>query len=103
MTVKLRFKKPEGNVSDKIEVPVKNESKPFEAASSDMKFATAVTGFGMILRDSEYKGTITLDDVIELAAQNSKVAGKMDDTRLELIELARKTKDLQKHKGAPAR
>ena len=99
LTVKLRFKKPDGNTSAKIEVPVKNESKPFEASSSDMKFAAAVAGFGMILRDSELKGTITLDDVIELTASNSKIGGKIDDTRLELIELARKTRELQKKKN----
>lgn len=96
LTVKLRFKKPDGNTSDKIEVPVKNDAKPFEAASSDMKFASAVAGFGMLLRDSEYKGSFTLDNVIELTAANSKVGGKLDDTRLELIELARKTRELQK-------
>ncbi|MES2963450.1 MAG: von Willebrand factor type A domain-containing protein [Bdellovibrionota bacterium] len=96
LTVKLRFKKPDGKTSDKIEVPVGNETKDFAASSSDMKFAAAVAGFGMILRDSELKGTVTLDDVIELTAGNSKVAGKMDDTRLELIELARKTRELQR-------
>ncbi|MEK7357275.1 MAG: VWA domain-containing protein, partial [Bdellovibrionota bacterium] len=96
LTVKLRFKKPDGKTSDKIEVPVRVDTKAFDASSGDMKFATAVAGFGMILRDSEFKGSITLDNVIELTAANSKVAGKLDDTRLELIELARKTRDLQR-------
>ena len=40
----------------------------FGQASDDLKFAAAVAGFGMLLRDSTYKGTLTFAGVLEIAA-----------------------------------
>ena len=37
------------------------------ADSSDIRFAAAVAAFGMVLRDSEHKGTASFADVLELA------------------------------------
>ena len=67
MTVKLRYKKPDGNVSQLIEVPVKDEGKKMKAASREFKFATAIAGFGLLLRDSAYKGQLTWDSIRQLA------------------------------------
>lgn len=67
MTVKLRYKKPDGNVSQLIEVPVKDEGKKLKAASREFKFATAIAGFGLLLRDSAYKGQLTWDSIRQLA------------------------------------
>jgi Ca-activated chloride channel family protein len=68
LTVRLRYKQPEGDVSEKeIERPVKDDGKDYAAASPDFKFASAVAGFGLILRDSPYRGTLTLAGVKELA------------------------------------
>ena len=36
-------------------------------ASDDLKFASAVAGFGMLLRNSDGKGTLTYPGVIEIA------------------------------------
>lgn len=106
LTVKLRYKQPTGDTSVKFDVPVKNEEKSFEQASSDMKFATAVAGFGMILRDSKHlkaengksKDVFDLDQVIDLALSNSKINGRVDDTRLDLLDLARRTREIKKAK-----
>src|SRR6266536_3422514 len=43
----------------------------FAGAPSDLKFAAAVAEFGMILRDSEYKGNGSLQQVIEWAQQGA--------------------------------
>ncbi len=66
MTVKLRYKMPEGSESILSEYPVSSEVTEM---TKDFKFASAVAMFGMILNDSEYKGTSTLDAVINLAQQ----------------------------------
>ena len=66
MTVKIRHKMPEGSESILSEYPVSAE---ITEMTEDFKFASAVAMFGMILNDSEYKGTTTLDYVIELARQ----------------------------------
>ncbi len=66
MTVKIRYKMPDGNESILSEYPV---SAKMTEMTEDFKFASAVAMFGMILNDSEYKGTSTLDSVIDLARQ----------------------------------
>lgn len=93
LTVKLRYKKPEGDISSKIEHPVGGEAKEFASASPDFKFASAVAGFGMLLRDSEFKGNATFDGVREMA-----IEGKGEDAegyRSELIRLIERAKTLQ--------
>jgi Ca-activated chloride channel homolog len=67
--VNLRFKKPNEDKSVPIVYPVVDEGISFGQASGDLKFAAAVAGFGMLLRDSKYKGTITFDGVLEIAGQ----------------------------------
>ena len=60
LTVKLRYKKPDGDKSELIERAVVDDGKQFANASADFKFAAAVAEFGMLLRDSEFKGSGTL-------------------------------------------
>lgn len=66
LTVKLRYKAPDGFFSRLIEHPVK-ESDACKELSPDGRWAAAVAAFGMVLRDSPYKGTSTLDLVQHLA------------------------------------
>jgi Ca-activated chloride channel family protein len=87
LTVKIRYKKPDGFISHKVEFPLVDAGKSFAEASADFKFAAAVAGFGMILRDSPHKGTATFDQVAGWAA-----AGTLDDVggwRSEFLELTR--------------
>ncbi|MEK7470361.1 MAG: VWA domain-containing protein [Planctomycetota bacterium] len=64
LTVKLRFKQPEGDTSDKIEIPFRESAA---AASDDFEFATAVAMSGMLLRGSELKEGANWGLVVELA------------------------------------
>lgn len=64
MTVKLRYKAPDGDDSRLISVPVKNHTSEL---SANLGFAAAVAEFGMLLRQSEYKGTSTFADASTLA------------------------------------
>lgn len=90
MTVKLRYKKPDGDKSQLLETTVLSESRSFDAASSDMKFAASVAGFAMILRDSEFKGDLKLKRVEEIASQNAGT----DDYRKEFVQLIKKAQSL---------
>lgn len=67
LTVKLRYKEPGGDTSKLLSMAVKNNADTVEKASQDFRFASAVAAFGMLLRDSPYKGNITYEDVIRLA------------------------------------
>jgi Ca-activated chloride channel homolog len=97
VTVKLRYKKPDGDRSELTERSFVDNGSKFENAASDLKFAAAVAEFGMILRDSQYKGKGTLGAVIEWAQE-----GKGRDAagyRAGFIELARKTQALKQREG----
>lgn len=64
LTVKLRYKEPDGDTSKLLSFPVKNEIVEFDAANVDLKFASAVAAFGMLLRDSQFKGTANYEQVL---------------------------------------
>ena len=94
LTVKLRYKKPDGDKSELIERALVDNGTEFAKRSPDLKFAAAVAEFGMILRDSEYKGNGTLGAVLEWAQE-----GKGSDAngyRAGFIELVRKAQALEK-------
>jgi Ca-activated chloride channel family protein len=97
VTVKLRYKKPEGDTSELTERSFVDNGSKFENAAPDLKFAAAVAEFGMILRDSQYRGKGTMGAVIEWAQE-----GKGRDAagyRAGFIELARKTQALKQREG----
>ena len=87
--VKVRYKDPDGEKSKLLEQAVADRSG---MPSTDFRFATAVAGFGMLLRDSPHAGTFSLDDVVSLAEE-----GKGYDPRGyrgEFIRLVEATRDL---------
>jgi Ca-activated chloride channel family protein len=65
MTVKIRHKQPQGRASTLTTVAVKNSAEP----TPELGFASAVAEFGMLLRDSEHKGTSSFADVRERATR----------------------------------
>src|SRR5437763_3505395 len=97
LTVKLRYKKPDGDTSELTERSFTDNGSKFENAPPDLKFAAAVAEFGMILRDSAHKGNGTLGAVIEWAQE-----GKGRDAagyRAGFIEMARKAQTLKPREG----
>jgi Ca-activated chloride channel family protein len=66
----------------------------FAAAPSDLKFAAAVAGFGMILRDSEYKGNATIQQVLEWAEEGK--GADINGYRADFIELVRRAQTLKR-------
>lgn len=69
LTIKLRFKQPDGDKSQLLEValPSPESVTPFDQASSDFRFAAAVAAFGMKLRGSPDAGSITWDGMLQIA------------------------------------
>jgi len=93
MTVKLRYKPLGSENSVKMEVPVLLTDKN-KTPSADFAFASAVAMFGQLLRNSDFKGTSTYDDVIMLARK-----GFGEDRlgyRHEFVRLAEAMKQLDK-------
>jgi Ca-activated chloride channel family protein len=67
LTVKVRWKAPDSDRSRKREWAVVDRGRRLPAASDDFRFAAAVAGFGMLLRDSGHSGDLTFEDVLSLA------------------------------------
>lgn len=92
LTVKVRYKKPDGDVSTLVEFPTRDEGKAWDQASHDFRFAASVAVLGMILRDSPHKGSATLADVQAWAE-----TGLGDDRfgyRRAFIEMARQAQQV---------
>lgn len=85
MTIKFRYKEPNGNNSKLIEHPLLDTHISLSKTSDNFKWSAAVASFGMILRDSEFKGKSTLDQVLNLA-RNSKGLDS-NGYRIEFINL----------------
>ena len=86
-TVKFRYKKPAGKRSILLEEVIPYADNRPEEMSDNFQFSAAVAGFGMLLRDSDYKGTATYESVIELAGKGK---GKDEEGyRSEFIRLVK--------------
>jgi Ca-activated chloride channel family protein len=93
LTIKLRYKKPDGVTSMLMEKPVRGPVKGIENASENLRFAAAVSEFGMLLRASEFKGNSTMDNAIVLA---SGARGEDEEGyRAEFIRLIRTVRDMK--------
>ena len=67
LTVAIRYKEPDGEQSKLLEYPI-GEDVYSEKMSADLTFAAGVAQFGLVLRDSEYKGNSTCQSVLTLLA-----------------------------------
>ena len=85
--VNVRYKSPSSSTSRLMQHAVHDAR---EAVSSDFRFALAVAGYGMLLRNSEFKGKITYDDVLTIARGS---AGE-DRDRQGFVDLVEATKRL---------
>ncbi len=86
LTTKLRYMPLDGGQAKEQELVVKKTDLS-DDPGEDWRFAAAVAEFGMLLRDSEFKGTTTYDSIRELVGKTT------NDRRtefLELVDLAQK-------------
>jgi Ca-activated chloride channel family protein len=74
LTVAIRAKEPDGDTSRLYEYPVETGILKQEL-TDNMKFAAAVAETGMLLRDSEWKGTATWDSALALLRSCGSVSG----------------------------
>ncbi len=96
LTVKFRYKAPDGEVSKLIEHPVLDKQIAISNTSDNFRFAAAVAQFGMLLRDSEFKSEASYDAVLNLAR---KARGNDEEGyRSEFIRLVESAQLLTKAK-----
>ena len=67
MNVKLRYKDPRACRSRRIVKAVPDTVSDFRRSSDNFRFSAAVAGLGLVLRNSEYRGSITYTDIVSIA------------------------------------
>jgi len=94
MNIKLRYKQPGAEVSKLISHAVADRTNTIQQASENLRFAAAVAQFGMLLRNSAFKGSGNMDRVYALA--KSAMGSDGEGYRKEFLQLVTKAKALNK-------
>ena len=94
MTLKMRYKQPDDSTSKLMTVAVMDEQKQLQFTSSNFRFAAAVAGFGMMLRNSAFKQQASYKEVISLA-ENALGADK-EGYRKEFLQLVKNANTIVK-------
>ena len=68
LTLGVRYKEPGGDTSKLLEYPVTQQAYTTDPGH-DFRFAACVAEFGMVVRNSSYRGDATLEDVTDTLAQ----------------------------------
>ena len=66
-TIKFRYKRPNANKSKEMVHVIPDYSKRIMHAGDNIRFASAVAMFGMLLKNSEHKGSSNYNTVLNLA------------------------------------
>lgn len=100
LTVKLRYKAPDGETSRLTEATLTDRGR--DDVSADFRFASAVAMFGQLLRDSDFRGDATFADVVSVA--RSGLGADSQGYRREFVRLAETAGGLwtqQQRQGVP--
>jgi Ca-activated chloride channel family protein len=92
LTVRVRYKRPDGEQSQLVERGLVDAGSDLAQASEDMKLAAAAAGFGMLLRESPHKGNFTYPALLELA--EPLVSHDPEGYRHEFVEMIKKAREL---------
>ncbi len=91
-TLKFRYKNPNDTSSNLIEHSILDQNIDINNSSIDFKFASSVAEFGLLLRDSKFKGSSTYDHVMEMATISK--GSDIEGYRAEFIKIVKAAKDI---------
>lgn len=92
ITLKLRYKQPDGDKSQLLQLVFDQSPVPFKKASENLRWASAVTEFGLLLRDSPFKQEAKYSQAIEIAT--AALGEDKEGYRAECIKLMEAMDDL---------
>lgn len=93
LTVKLRYKEPKAENSQLLTIGLLDKNVSIENASDNLKFASAVAQFGLIMRESRFKGNSNFNNLKNLS--NSSIGSDLKGYRKDFINLAEKANRLK--------
>jgi Ca-activated chloride channel family protein len=89
-TIDFRYKLPDSDTSVPLSLDITDQGNDFATASDYSQFTTSVAAFGLILLNSQYKGTADYDDVLQwLGEVDLEDSHGWKAEFRELVELAR--------------
>ncbi|MGC4104593.1 vWA domain-containing protein [Ferruginibacter sp.] len=88
MTIKLRYKQPDGATSKLIVKPVTDQRESLSAASGNYRFAAAVAEFGLLLRNSRFKQSASYKNILSLA-RGAALQYDVEGYRKEFLDLVK--------------
>lgn len=92
LTIKLRYKKPDSETSKLFQTSVSNKPVAFQKASADFRFSAAVAEWGLLLRNSDFKGNANHEQIIEIAQK--ALSYDPEGYRSEFVRLVKLSKSL---------
>lgn len=92
MTIKFRYKQPDGDISRLIEHPVRLGNTDIRKTSDDFRLAAAVAQFGMILRHSEFRQQSSFGNILDLVKNNT--GNDPEGLRSEFVMLVKKARSM---------
>ena len=93
LTVSMRSKAP-GAAKSELQTAIVDDAMMTENPSGDFLFASAVAEFGMILRDSAYKGDADYDSVLALLKQ-APLSDEYREEFFSLVKIAQRAEALE--------
>ena len=93
MTVRMRYKHPETDKASEVSSILAADGLSKEASES-LRFAGAAAAFGMILRESEYRGSADYDKVLEWA--KAAIGTDKGGHRAEFVRIVERAKGVKK-------
>ncbi|MNE65610.1 hypothetical protein D3C80_1611050 [compost metagenome] len=87
LTLKLRYKDPNGHTSKMIQEAVVDHSSPLINTSNNFRFAASVAEFGMLIRQSDFKQNASFERVIQTAS--GAMGADKEGYRSEFIKLVK--------------
>lgn len=85
----FKYKMPRTESSRSLQLQIKTPPVAIAAVSEEMRFATAVTGWGLLMKQSAYKGNLNKQMILELA--NSTISYDPHGFRKEFTEIVKNT------------
>ena len=99
LTLKLRYKEPQGDESRLLVEHAPHEVVPFDEASDDLRFAASVAAFGMLLRGSEHAGNASFAQIDSIV--RTTLADDPGGWRAEFVRLVARARELTTDAALP--
>ncbi|MBR0458484.1 MAG: von Willebrand factor type A domain-containing protein [Victivallales bacterium] len=94
-TIKIRYKEPKEDTSKLLQFPALQNKlfQPFAKADEELRFAATVASFGLVLRNSQFKGSATIESTLRLAEQT--IPDNAASERKEFLSIVRQATALK--------